>query len=71
MGVNVLKMDAFCLRVSGTAKGGDNNNPPSWTSETVSSMEEATLSAEELSVLVSPNPVVSYFNLAIRSNDNI
>ena len=62
---NAMKMDAFCLRVTGTGRGEDiPGEIPVTTNETTVSDIAATFD-----VKVYPNPVTSFLNLTVQSSD--
>jgi type 1 fimbria pilin len=58
---NTMKLDAFCLRVSGNAFAIAKSVPVQ--------IDEPL--QKEFGVMVSPNPVVGLFNLAVSSTDNL
>ncbi|MEI2748943.1 MAG: SdrD B-like domain-containing protein [Ferruginibacter sp.] len=62
---NAMKMDAFCLRVTGTGRGDD------IPGELPVTVEETTVSdiATAFDVKVYPNPVTSFLNLTVQSSD--
>jgi hypothetical protein len=58
---NTMKLDAFCLRVSGNAFARAKSVP----------VQPTEPLQKEFGVTVSPNPVVGLFNLAVSSTDNL
>jgi len=68
---NTMKMDAFCLRVSGTGRGSNMDSPAAIPDIPVAKADETRPDYfAGFSVTVNPNPVSSSFNVAIRSSDN-
>jgi len=63
---NYVKMDAFCLRTVTSTSFARTSGTDVFDDDSRSSDIEVS----ELSVAVSPNPVINYFNLMIRSNDH-
>ena len=60
---NYMKLDAFCLKATGT-------NALSRTANTGESKKEIAMQPE-FSVSVSPNPAKTFFNLSVNSSDKI
>ena len=68
-GCNTMKMDAFCLRVGGTAKGGTEDYPETPNEITQASSLSVETGTNEFTVNVNPNPVSSNFNVTVKSKD--
>ncbi|MBC7536589.1 MAG: T9SS type A sorting domain-containing protein, partial [Ferruginibacter sp.] len=68
---NTMKMDAFCLRMNTTfSRNSSGNEPLSLTGNSNVSADISAAGTEIFEIGVNPNPVSSYFNIVIKSNDN-